>query len=215
MRPARILRVMVNLPSEDKLVIRSSCQTAFLRTIALAWAIAFVAGCHYGQHPGPTPLGTHVDEVMRLQEENAEASKYVVYTHEFEANDEDDTTGQTGWKLNAYGEDHVKQIAVNLKRGDAFPVVVERSATSVAEDSEFGYPIHFNDALDAKRRQVVVAALQALGVPDADERVIVAPAFAEGYTGVEASRAYNDATISRRQGFGFGFGFGSSRAGIR
>lgn len=196
-------------------MIRSSCQTAFLGTIALAWAIALAAGCHHGHHPGPTPLGTHVDEFMRLQEENAEASKYVVYTHEFEAHDEGDTTGRTGWRLNAYGEDHVKQIAVNLKRGDAFPVVVERSATSVAEDSEYAYPIHFNDALDAKRRQVVVAALQALGVPDADQRVIVAPAFAEGYTGVEASRAYNDATISRRPGFGFGFGFGSGGIPVR
>ena len=152
--------------------------------------------------PDYPPLGTQHDEIMMQQEINAEASKYVVYSHEF---DDLDKNGP-GWKLTPYGEDHVKQIAVNLQRGDEFPVVLERSEISIQEGTELEYPVHFNEALDRKRRQMLVASLQALGVADADERVVVGPAFAEGITGTEASRAYGRGIRGGRNGSGGGMG---------
>ena len=124
-------------------------------------------------------LGTSVDTMNMTQENNAEASKYVLYAHEFELNHPTDRSGVSGWKLNNYGQDHVKQIAANLRRGDQFPVIVERSETTPAKNSQYQFPVHFNERLDASRRAVVVSSLVALGIPDADQRVIVAPAFAE------------------------------------
>jgi len=161
--------------------------------------------------PDYPPLGTQHDEIMMQQEINAEASKYVVYSHEFDDLDKDGP----GWKLTAYGEDHVKQIAVNLQRGDEFPVMLERSQISIQEGTEFEYPVHFNEALDSKRRQVLVASLEALGVADADERVVVGPAFAEGITGTEASRAYTRGLQGFRNGSRGGMGgFGGGMGGF-
>lgn len=165
----------------------------------------------------PAPLGSLSDAIFKDQEENAEASKYVVYAHEFELNKaEADGTNKGGWKLNEYGQDHLRQIAVNIKKGHSYPIVLERSQTSSKPGTKFGYPVHFNDELDRKRRDVVVASLVALGVDDAESLVIVAPAFAEGYTGGEAARAYQrglNSNAGSRGGFGgigggFGGGFG-------
>ncbi|MEE2707723.1 MAG: hypothetical protein VX988_11780, partial [Planctomycetota bacterium] len=47
-----------------------------------------------------------------------------------------------------------------------------------------------NPRLDFKRREVVVRALAQMGIPDADQRVVIAPAFAQPYTSREAERAY-------------------------
>src|SRR5690606_12323962 len=41
----------------------------------------------YQPPPAPTPLGTHVDQFNRIQEENAEAAKFIVYQHEFKLNE--------------------------------------------------------------------------------------------------------------------------------
>jgi hypothetical protein len=163
----------------------------------------------------PAPLGSVVDQIFMQQEINAEASKFVIYMHEFELNE----STNDGWRLNAYGEDHVKQIAANLLRGDPFPVIVERSQTSVRPGTTYRYPIHFSDQLDARRRLVVVSALRAMGVVDADQRVIVAPAYAEGLTAGEASRAYTR-SVSGNGAFsgggfgGFGGGFGGFFGGF-
>ena len=111
----------------------------------------------------PQPLGAVVDHIFKTQEENAEAFKYVIHVHEFELNEatkEGENTG--GWRLNEYGEDHLRQIAVNMKRGDLYPIVVERSESSSKAGTKFGYPVHFNDELDARRRKTVVAVLTAL-----------------------------------------------------
>ncbi|HND51704.1 MAG TPA: hypothetical protein PLV92_04885 [Pirellulaceae bacterium] len=163
----------------------------------------------------PRTLGAGIDETFRIQEENAEAAKYVIYMHEFKLNESKPAgTNTGGWRLNEYGEEHVRQIAVNIKRGDSYPIVVARSQTSSREDTEFGFPIHYNDDLDARRRHVVVAALQALGVPDADERVVVATPTAEGLEGIQAIRAYNRSMGGQRSGGGtWGWGMGGSGSG--
>jgi len=193
-----------------------------LRTLAVfcATSVFFASGCtHIKKHhfprvlaDPPRPLGAQLNEINELQAENAEASKYVIYEHECSLPSGDDYRLADAWRLNEAGEDHVKRIAVNLKRGDGFPVVVERSQISPKVESEFHYAIHGNEELDLKRRAVVVAALQAMGVEDADDRVVIAPAFAEGLSGAEANAAYNRSLNGvGRSGFG---GSGSSGAGI-
>lgn len=164
-------------------------------------------GCaSYADVSPPPHLGSVIDETFRTQEENAEAAKYVFYCHEFKLNETTkDGDNPGGWRLNEYGEDHLRRVAVNMKRGDTFPIIVERSQTSSRPGTQFGYPVHFNDELDARRRQTIVAMLTALGVPDADQRVIVAPSAAEGIEAIEAANSYNG---SLRGGGGFGWGGG-------
>jgi hypothetical protein len=173
---------------------------------APAWAagaaLLLLVGCahpFYRSPPPPTPLGAISDDIWRNQEGNAEASDFVIYQHEFKLN-----TPQ----LNLGGEDHVKEIALRLQEGAHFPVVVERSMTSPRADTEYQYPVHPNPQLDLARREVVVRALVAMGVHDAESRVVVAPAIAAGMHSTEAAAAYQRGF----SGFGFG-GFGGGFGG--
>lgn len=175
----------------------------------------------------PGPLGSVVDEANRTQEENAEVAKFIIYMHEFEPNipnqaklfrEESAIAGEfefqtqdriQGFRLNPAGQDHVRQIARSLiatqtqnLEPDYVPyrlVVVERSDTSKRWQTVHRNPVHFNDKVDAARRQVVVNALTMLGVSNADQAVVVAPAFPEGLNANEASQAY-------RRGFNYGGG---------
>ncbi len=172
-------------------------------------AVALISGSGCGGHgsrilpPPPKPLGAEIDQMNQTMEVNAEAAKFIVYMHEFEINDpQPDGSNVGGIRLNAYGEDHLKQIAYKLKRGAPFPVVVERSQTSIKPGTQYEYPIHFNDELDARRREVVVSSLIALGIPNAEEVVVVAPSFAEGITASEAARAYNNSLRGTQGSFG-------------
>lgn len=147
------------------------------------------------------PLGTLTDPIFQAQEDNAEPAKFIVFQHEWQLN----TT-----RLNWAGEDHVKQIASRLIAGQNFPVMVERSDTSAREATEYKYPVHVNSELDMKRREVLVHALMALGVPDANQRTFVAPNMAKGFSEMEGERAYYR-TLYGGQGGGFG-GFGGQGA---
>ncbi len=183
---------------------------------AITFCLTLATGCQSlvtrVQGPPPQVLGTCIDQMNMTQEINAEASKFVVYMHEFELNKPGVGLAAGGWRLNDDGEDHVKQIAAKLNSGSAFPVVVERSRTSAKPGTTYQLPLHLNEDLDAQRRAVVVAALSAMGVRDAEQRVVVAPAFAEGQTATEASRAYSNGIRGGGGGggggFGGGFGFG-------
>ncbi len=176
-------------------------------------AVALVCGtgcrnhCPHIPANAPQTLGAEIDQLNQTQEHNAEAAKFIIYMHEFEMNQaQPDGSNIGGYRLNAYGEDHLKQIAYNLKRGAMFPVVVERSQTSVKPGTEYHYPIHFNEQLDAQRRTVVVRSLEMLGVPNAEEVVVVAPSFAEGYTAAEAARAYNNSLYGTNGSYGGNMG---------
>lgn len=179
-------------------------------TIHLARAAACLAplllatGCGRNQIAA-TPLGTISDSIWQNQEHNAEASEFVVYQHEFQLN---------GARLNTNGEDHLKQIALRLSEGQNFPVVIERSNTTARSKTEYQYPVHPNPQLDLRRRAVVVRALSAMGIGDADQRVVVAPAFAEGYRANEAIRAYQRGINGGGFGQGFGYGGGWGGGGI-
>lgn len=196
--------------------------------VGLAPLAALGCANRLGYVPAPATLGSEIDETFRKQEHNAEAAKFVIYQHEFELNrdyDKEEQRGYTsnrGWRLNDYGEDHVKQIAANLKRGkdDGYPIVIQRNETSVRPGTKHEYAVHFGDELDARRRAVVVAALQRLGVADADERVIVGYSTAEGLTASEAGHVYQNSLIPRGSyggggaGAGFGGGFGGFGSGF-
>ena len=168
---------------------------------------------HYQAPPPPEILGTKVDQLMQTQMNNAEASKFVVYQHEFELNETKDDRFAEGLRLNEAGEDHVRQIAESLRKGAPYPVVVERSLTTPKAGTKYEYPVHLNPELDMKRRDVVVRALTRMGIPDADTRVVVGPAFAQPLTGIEAERAYGIGISGGGMGGGFGGGMGGGFGG--
>jgi len=168
---------------------------------AASVALLISAGCSHDQHyvAPPDPLGTISDPVWERHEENAEASDFVVYEHEFVGN----TT-----RLNEAGEHHVKQIAVRVAQ-TPFPVIVEPSSMSRREGDTYGFPVNNNHDLDMQRRQLIVRALHHMGVEDAEDRVVVAPALAPGFEQFEAERAYNRGFQNRGfGGFGGFFGLG-------
>src|ERR1700722_1914224 len=148
--------------------------------------------------PPPSPIGTINDQYWTQQETNGEAWKNIVFQHEFKKN---------GVRLNWAGEDHVKQIAAQIQRNPEFPVVIERSTMSADPTDKYKFPVNLNPELDMKRREVVVQALIALGVPNASERVVVGPDFTAGMTEQQAQSAYYRSTFNYGTGM-FGGGFG-------
>jgi hypothetical protein len=146
----------------------------------------------------PRPLGSIVDQMNELQEHNAERAKLVIYNHEFELNKPEwehrlnrpYDGPPRGFRLTPSGQDHVRQIASILAETGEDMVVIERNQTSLREATEYKYSVHYGDKLDLERREIVVQALESLGVPDAKNRVIVAPAFSEGLESAEAASAY-------------------------
>jgi hypothetical protein len=178
-----------------------------LRTVlvlALSAATFSCLGCgswkELHRQPEP-PLGTISDSIWQKQETNAEASDFVVYQHEFKLNQA---------RLNMAGEDHLKQVAERLLAGQDFQVLVERSMTTPRENTTYKYPVHPNPELDMKRREVVVHALTTLGVSDADQRVVVAPALTPGYKATESAASYQRGMM---MGGGWGGGFGGGFGG--
>jgi len=184
--------------------------------IAICVVASLACGCKHNYYPfAPvsqevplpgSPLGTLSDPIWKNQEANAEVSDFVIYQHEFDFNTA---------RLNLGGEDHVKEIALRLQTGQNMPVIVERSMTSERRNSEYKYPVHTDPELDMQRREVVVRALSAMGVYDAERRVVVAPALAHGQKATEAQRAYYRGML-RDNNYGntnnnWGRGFGSGR----
>lgn len=201
---------------------------SILLVIAACICTPGLTGCI--QPPGGSPietqvpLGTVLDEVNRLQEENAEASKFVIYEHEFEINvplefpeEEISRPGFRfrpedrirGYRLNERGQEHVASIAKELltqQNQEQFQlpywdVVVERSQSSKRWATRHRYPVHFNRELDEARRQTVVAALMALGINNADQIVVVAPAFAEGMDAQDSAHTYQRSRSNGSSGF--------------
>jgi hypothetical protein len=158
--------------------------------IAASLALLLASGCHWKQYyerPTAAPLGTLSDEIWQGQEAGAETSDFVVYQHEFLANAQ---------FLNTDGEDHVKQIAARLADGQDVIVTVERSKTTPRRETEYSYPVHVNSKLDMRRREIIVRSLEAMGVADAEERVVVAPAAATGMRSAEAEAAFHQTSTA-------------------
>lgn len=174
--------------------------------LLVALASTTAAGCVRIYRPGwfsavgqvPAPQGALTDPIWIAQEENAEPSKFVLYQHEFVYN-----TARFNWA----GEDHIKQIAARLHAGQNYPVLIERSMTSKLSGTEYKYPVHPNPELDMQRRAVVVQVLGAMGIPDAEQRVVVSPALTRGQEDLEAERSYG-------RSFGYGGGYGGFGGGF-
>ena len=94
-------------------------------------------------------------------------------------------------ELTPGGKKHLMQIAVRLENVP-FPVVIEES------------PHNGRPELDQARRRTIVEQLGRLGMLNAEERVVVANAFPEGYTGIESEGTYGGI-------IGSGFGGGAGR----
>ena len=179
---------------------------ALLASAALLAVLSATTGCqHYHQAkmyyqppPAVAPLGTVSDPIWQSQEARAEASDFVVYQHEF---------GYQNAELNTCGKNHILQIAARLTYCPHLPVIIEPSKMTVREDTDFQYPVHPNPELDLRRREVVVIALQELGIPNAEKRVLVAPALTAPFNAAEAQQAYSQG-LSGAGSFGFGGGFG-------
>jgi len=144
-------------------------------------ALAALTGCHHsakngsggGSYAGPGadrpfPIGQVTDSFWETQQANAEAADFIFYDHEFRGN-----TAQ----LSPGAKKHLEQVALRLEHVP-FPVVIEQSLHNAKPE------------LDESRRQTIVEQLARIGVPSAEERVVVANAFPEGFTGIEAENSY-------------------------
>lgn len=177
--------------------------------IFIAFGISTLSGCLDLNHRSrqqstqSAPLGTISDSVWFAQEHRGEASEFVMYGHQF---------GLRSERLTLDGEDHIKQIANRLSNGSDSPVVVERSMNGISF-GRFKYPVNPDPELDNLRRGVVVAALVELGIADAEELVVVAPAFATPANGQEAESAFYRTLGGGFSGNSFGGGFGGFGGG--
>jgi hypothetical protein len=177
--------------------------------ITLSLVLAVLAGCHHGGRrddcgpggPGgrgygkyanmpqvdrPFPIGQVTDSFWETQQTNAEAADFIFYDHEFRGNTAELAPG---------AKKHLEQVALRLEHVP-FPVVIEESPHDARQD------------LDQARRRTIVEQLARIGVVNAEERVIVANAFPEGYTAQEAEAAYYGGVLNNGYGNGFGGGVG-------
>ena len=116
----------------------------------------------------PFPLGQVTDSFWESQQTGAEAADFIFYDHEFE--------GDTA-NLGPAAKKKLMQVALRLEHVP-FAVIVEQSVHNAKPQ------------LDQQRRQTVIEQFARLGVTNADDRVVIAPAFAEGFTAIEGERAY-------------------------
>ena len=137
----------------------------------------------------PEPNGLAVHRFQDIQAAKAEPSDFVFFLDEWY---------KGGTVLGPYGTYHLGHMLERLPKVP-FPVVIQPS-----HDQE----------LNETRRQQIVTALAKAGVPDPDQRVLIAFPSAEGLYGDEAPRIY--ANILRPEngygnfqgGYGFQGGFG-------
>lgn len=172
--------------------------------------LAVLAGCHHGDDCNtgggrrgnrngvmadrPFPLGQVSDSFWETQQTNAEAADFIFYDHEFRGN-----TAELG----PAAKKHLMQVALRLEHVP-FPVVIEESPGSHSPAE-----IARRAEIDQARRQTIVEQLARLGVGNIEERVIVANAFPEGYTGVESEGSYYN-VIGGAFGGGAGRRFGGT-----
>jgi hypothetical protein len=168
--------------------------------ILIMASLALLAGCHHRRdsYTGPLadrpfPLGQVSDAHWETQQTNAEAADFIFYDHEFryDIKSRIDTA-----ELTPGGKKHLMQVALRWEHVP-FPVVVEES------------PHNGRPELDQARRRTIIEQLGRLGVSHAEQRVIVANAFPEGYTGIEAENAYYN-VLGNTFGGGVGRRYGGS-----
>ena len=159
--------------------------------------MAILVGCKApypgAQYDRPFPLGAVSDVFWETQQTNAEAADFIFYDHEFR--------GDTA-ELAPGAKRHLESVAIRLEHVP-FPVVIEQSQHNRHPE------------LDRSRRTMIVESLGRMGVSNAEQRVLIAPAFSEGYTSSEGASAYY--SLFDQGGFGGGAGrrFGGRGAFFR
>jgi hypothetical protein len=133
-------------------------------------------------------LGQATDAFWETQQTNAEAADFIFFDHEF--------MGETA-NLSPAARRHLEEVALRLPHVP-FPVVIEESMYNAKPD------------LDLARRQSIVMQLARLGLANVEERVVIANAFAEGFTGIEGERTYYNGILGGGFGGGGGRRFGGS-----
>ncbi|GAB4134942.1 MAG: hypothetical protein Tsb009_00640 [Planctomycetaceae bacterium] len=133
--------------------------------------------------PETYPLGSVTRAHFHTMQTNAEAADFIMHRGDF--------VGSTA-KLTPYGRDRILEIAARA-RNAPFPILVERTENN--SDPE----------LDEFRRNMIAQILYDHGIPEADQRVFVSPAYGRGLNSREAEWDYYQFIFSRR-GNGFGNG---------
>jgi hypothetical protein len=157
---------------------------------ATAWAASPALGRQHKDFPCgaiPLPPGNHVRDWVNGQALKAELDDFVLYKYEF---------CKGGEKLGPYGSAHIQMIARRLATVP-FPVVVQAT---------------IDPQLNESRRMQVITALALAGVPNPEERVVIAFPEAEGMYGEEAEIVYPQLFATNPFGFGYG-GFGGFGGG--
>lgn len=129
-------------------------------------------------HDRPLAVGAATDAFWATQQTNAEAADFIFFDHEFEGNTAMLTSG---------AKKKLMSVALRLEHVP-FPIVIEESLHDRRPQ------------LDVARLRTVVEQLARLGVEDAERRVIIAPAFAEGVSAVEGEAAYQRVLSGAGQG---------------
>jgi hypothetical protein len=151
------------------------------------------AHCHHRSLaiPDTYPVGSVNRAHYHTMETNGEAADFVIHRNEFVRNTAE---------LTPYGKDHIVEIAARMP-STPFPVVIERTENN--SDPE----------RDEHRRMIVARVLSDFGVPEADQRTLVAPAYGRGINSREGEIDYFQVLYGGRNGNAGGFGAGGAGAG--
>jgi hypothetical protein len=133
----------------------------------------------------PAVTGTYTRQFFDQQAAKAEADDFVIYKNEWYMG---------GTHLGPFGSYHITEIVRRLAEVP-FPVVIQ---------PQIGDP-----ALDLTRRDLIVRALAEAGVPNPDQRVIIAYPQAEGLLAdIQAQRAYLFMMLPNVYSLRLTYGFG-------
>ena len=152
--------------------------------------------------PMPAPLGTYMNGWRDAQAIAAEADQFVIYRQEWY---------QDGIKPGPYGGYHLERIKQRLP-SVPFQVIIEVDLR--------------DEKINIARQSYVVNQLLAVGIADAQARVIIGYPRAEGLYGDEAARIFlqrysggQGGTVGTSSGAssggGLGIGGGSAMGGFR
>ena len=137
----------------------------------------------------PHPTGAHVGAWQTTQHALAKRDALVIYQYEWK--------GESA-ELGPFGQRHVSGLVQRLETP---------SSSIILEPSE-------SDSLDTDRQASLVALLTARGVSDAESRISVGYATAEGLRGQESQRLeqgyFRGGLQGRGSGGGLGGGFGGT-----
>ena len=145
-------------------LVRTSATVAL---IGLCGGCGWYAACREPSVPDVYPLGAVNRAHYDAMQANGEAADFILHLNDF--------AGSTS-ELSPGGKDHVLEIAARA-RSVPFPIVIERSE------------YNSSPTLDENRRASIAQVLVDLGIADAPQRTVVAPAYGKGLSGREVEQA--------------------------